>query len=391
MVKILKLFLLFLAISIVKAVPLTSRETGDKNELRKLRMKQFTRERLLSKRYQSVRNELDYQELLKNSEEPIEVEFNEINVRLPNNTIPLHYDIRVNTSNLHTGALDDQGNVRINIRTLERTNTITLHSTNLNFDFIFLFESNGRLLDFNPQFTNDNQTELLVITTPRHLEVGEEIVVDIGYTGNLRRDFRGLFQSFFVDPETNQQSWFASTNFLPVNARFAFPCYDEVRYRTTFQLSIIHHNSYHAISNMPVDVAVGSGEFVLTVFQQTPSMQTYLLTFTISRFGHVSNNNLNLPMSIYAQPAAISAGQANNSLLFAERTLRALEDLFQIPYSLPKSDMVGVNFGSVRRGAEYWGLISIVNNDLLQTNASDISAQNRREIQIAHEYSVSLC
>lgn len=168
-----------------------------------------------------------------------------------------------------------------------------------------------------------------------------------------------------------------------------FPCYDELRYRRPIVLQIRHHQSYNAISNMPVAELTADGEYVITAFEETPPIPTLTLAFTVSNFDFVENSDstTNVDFRVYARPEAIRLGQANDSLRLGERMLRAMVDIYQIPYTLPKSDQVAMpSFAFL--GVENWGLITHLENVLLQVN-NDSVAQRFREVRIGHEYSVN--
>lgn len=45
--------------------------------------------------------------------------------------------------------------------------------------------------------------------------------------------------------------WMIVSQLQPTAARYVYPCFDEPAMKATFNISIIHHPSYVALSNMP--------------------------------------------------------------------------------------------------------------------------------------------
>ncbi|KAG4071747.1 hypothetical protein HA402_011901 [Bradysia odoriphaga] len=308
---------------------------------------------------------------------------NNRNFRLPNNTEPVSYDIRLSTD-IHRGDFGFQGEVTIVIRALEATNSITLHSRQTIIERIDLFAPNGTLVQGNVPFTYDSEVEFLVIPVDNGLDAGEELSIDISYQGFLRSELMGFFRTSYYNPETDQDIWLATTQFQPINARQAFPCYDEVRYRRPIRLQIRHNRHYNAISNMPVSEQIENGEYITTVFEETPPIPVFVLAFTVSDFDFVELSNSDVDLRVYARPSAISAGQADDGLRLGEVMLRAIENLFGVSYTLPKSDQVAIpSFAS--DGALNWGLITHREDVILQ-QGNDTSAQRRRQFRVAHEY-----
>ena len=48
----------------------------------------------------------------------------------------------------------------------------------------------------------------------------------------------------------NNFRYYLATHMQPTYARKVFPCYDEPKFKSVFNLTIVHRKGYHAISNM---------------------------------------------------------------------------------------------------------------------------------------------
>ena len=79
----------------------------------------------------------------------------------------------------------------------------------------------------------------------------------------------------------------AATQFQPVSARTAFPCFDEPALRANFSTKISHTPGYFALTNMPniTTEYKADTKLIYNEFETTPSMPTYLLAFVVCDFG----------------------------------------------------------------------------------------------------------
>ncbi|KAJ8791257.1 hypothetical protein J1605_020697 [Eschrichtius robustus] len=129
----------------------------------------------------------------------------------------------------------------------------------------------------------------------------------------------------------------------PTFARNVFPCFDEPALKATFNITVIHHPSYVALSNMPKlgqseKEDVNGSKWTVTTFHTTPHMPTYLAAFAICDYEHVSRTERGKEIRIWARKEAIAAGNADFALNITGPIFSFLEDLFNISYPLPKTD-----------------------------------------------------
>lgn len=155
--------------------------------------------------------------------------------------------------------------------------------------------------------------------------------------------------------------WLASTQFSPIDARRAFPCFDRPDKKAKFQISVIRNESKKmSLSNMgSVYTSNPRPGFIQEDFEITPRMSTYLVAFIVSDLVlATSNTEIDAdvpPINIYTR------GEVSDMTEFAHRTtsdvLVFLNEYFNIRLNLPKIDMVAVpDFGF--SAMENWGLIT---------------------------------
>ncbi len=91
-----------------------------------------------------------------------------------------------------------------------------------------------------------------------------------------------------------------ATHFEPCYARMAFPCFDQPSVRTKFQVRVLAPPDLLVLSNMPLSSASPTEKFldknnseaqrVEWLFDWTPSISAYLLTWIIGVFDHLKKD-----------------------------------------------------------------------------------------------------
>jgi Peptidase M1 N-terminal domain len=120
-----------------------------------------------------------------------------ISYRLPNDTIPLHYDISLHTR-IDVPDFNFNGIVVIRLRCITATRTITLHSKQQTIISVTLQNANNQVIPTDMPM-QDPVTEFLEIrTTSQELQVGAEYTLRISYAAILRTDDEGFYRSSYL-------------------------------------------------------------------------------------------------------------------------------------------------------------------------------------------------
>lgn len=279
--------------------------------------------------------------------------------RLPNGTLPLHYNLTI-TTNIHLDSDTDPAKFKFNgkeiihlLATEDVNNEIVLHSHRLEIVECTLMTTSSSVIKWENEtrpWVYDEVKQFLIFTiaADEQLVQGDEYYLEINFEGNLEDNNEGFYRSSYVN-EDGKTVWLGTTQFAPTFARRAFPCYDEPGIRATMQLEINHHKSMDVVSNMPIAHSQHIDEDrIVTVFEPTPQMQTYLLAFLISNFKSVSKQVGDLtPQAVYARASAIQSRQCDFALDAGINTIAALEKYLNVSYPLPKLDQVALpDFGN---------------------------------------------
>lgn len=313
-----------------------------------------------------------------------------ISYRLPNDTVPLTYDIFLSTD-IHRGEFAFNGNTKVRFAVVETTNQVTLQYRQMQIHHVTLLNANNQIIQENVPWTQNATVEFLIITPNTPFIMGLEYYVHIFHSGIIRDDSLGWYRASYVNPQ-GERRWLATTQFQANEARHAFPCFDEPGRRSLFTVTIRHDASYIALSNMPEisRTLVPGTNYVITRFAETPSMQSYLVAFTVSDFIYVEEASVIPPQKIYAKRQSIVNGDGDMALDASVKIMAGFENYLQIPYSFPKMDQFACPdfaFGAM----ENWGL-AIYREPLLLFNKVVDRTRDQENIVtiVSHEFAVSL-
>uniref|UniRef100_A0A182IYB0 Aminopeptidase n=1 Tax=Anopheles atroparvus TaxID=41427 RepID=A0A182IYB0_ANOAO len=312
--------------------------------------------------------------------------------RLPNNTVPTHYTLHLDTD-VDRGIFDYTGKVQIRINVVEATDQIVLHSlrnviTNLQL------RNSAQLAVPVKGHEFDEEKEFLVINLGTVLQPNSgSYTLDIDFTNSIdRNDQSGFYRSSYTD-EQGVTRYHGLTQFESVDARTSFPCYDEPGIKTTYDISITCGTAYHARSNAPLlGIKLLPGGKKITTFATTPRMQTYLVAWLVSDFVYEREvlKQPQLAVSTWSKPS--SANLLSYSVDASVRFIRAMEEYFGELYTMSKIDNVAIKDGDYAAGAmENWGLVTyresaIFFNPETQTQSQQIGVVTIVGHEFTHQF-----
>ncbi|VDO31060.1 unnamed protein product [Haemonchus placei] len=173
--------------------------------------------------------------------------------------------------------------------------------------------------------------------------------IKIIYSGIISNTLFGLYQATYTDADGTVKIA-AATQHCPSDARRLVPCLDEPSFKASWTVTVIHPKGTKAVSNGIETNGKGevSGDWIISKFETTPRMSSYLLAVVVSEFDYIegfTKSGVRVSFSFHClQDAGI-------------RCLEFYENFFDIKFPLKKQDMVALpdfSFGAM----ENWGLIT---------------------------------
>lgn len=298
---------------------------------------------------------------------------------LPTNVKPLLYDL---TLEPFFDSFTYNGDLSIDLSVQEDTSSIVLNSLEIE---ISKAEVNGSAVS-KISYDEDKQTATFDLSGP--LTKGSNATLKLAFKGILNDKMAGFYRSSYKDDD-GQTKYLATTQMEPTDCRRAFPSFDEPSLKAKFSISLISDKSLAHLSNMDVKEVVDLPDSrKKTVFNTTPLMSTYLVAFIVGDLKYVENNTYRVPIKVWATPGSEHLGQYAADI--AAQTLAFFDKKFDIPYPLPKMDMVAIHDFSA--GAmENFGLVTYRNIALLldPKEANVNSKQQVTEVvmhELAHQW-----
>ncbi|XP_014847763.1 PREDICTED: leucyl-cystinyl aminopeptidase-like [Poecilia mexicana] len=299
-------------------------------------------------------------------------------LRLPRSIKPLSYDL---TFTPDLDRMTFTGKAAIKMSVLHNTNRIVLHAANLNITKATFKLDNGQASDVKV-LENIHQQQIAV-KFPEELKTNQQCVLTFEYNANLSHSYDGFYNSSYIDKLGNKRV-LAATQFEPLSARKAFPCFDEPSFKATFLIKINRKPSYMSLSNMPKarTTPLSSG-LEQDEFEKTNvNMSTYLVAFVVANFTSVSSSASGTQVSVYSVPDKTE--QTSFALDTASKLLQFYNEFFEIEYPLKKLDLVAIP-DFLAGAMENWGLITFRETTLLlDKNSSSLEKQVVASV-IAHE------
>lgn len=285
---------------------------------------------------------------------------------------PEHYDLSVTLNRIERTF---SGTVAIHGALAPNTDTLKLHAKDLTIQGVTL---DGK----EASFTLEPNDELHI----RHADLAEgKHIAVVTFSGAITNDMNGIYPCYFeVD---GQKQELLATQFESHYARQAFPCIDEPEAKATYTVTLQTEQEVTVLGNMPIHTQVTDGDMLVTTFEKTPRMSSYLVAWVVGALHKkTATTKSGVEVSVWATPAH-AASHLDFALDIATRTIDFFEEYFGVPYPLPKSDHVALPDFSA--GAmENWGLITYREIALLaDPKLATLSTKQNIALVVAHELS----
>ncbi|RYE03480.1 MAG: M1 family peptidase [Sphingomonadales bacterium] len=188
-----------------------------------------------------------------------------------------------------------------------------------------------------------------------------------------------------------EKEWYSWSQFESIDARAAFPSFDEPGYKTPFTVSITTKPGFVALSNAPeTGKATQVGNLVRHRFIATKPLPTYLIAFVTGPFVVAESMVAPTPQRKWPLPLRVvgtkpNAGQLKYALDESGKIVALLESYFNQPFPYPKLDQIG---SPVMPGAMENAGADIYGDEILFVDEKDSAPRKRTfGMVVAHELS----
>ena len=134
--------------------------------------------------------------------------------------------------------------------------------------------------------------------------------------------------------------WYAFTQFQAVDARFAFPCFDEPSFKFPYQMTLTVPAGVEAVTNTPIEKETRRDGGRTIVFRRTKPLPSYLLAIALGPLEFTPVSGTSIPTRIVTVKGKSHLTKA--VVAMTPPILAALERYFERRYPYEKLDLIAV-------------------------------------------------
>ncbi len=282
-------------------------------------------------------------------------------IRLGDAVIPRAQSLRLR---LDPFASTYTGSTRIELEVTRSTNVFSFHALPA-ISRATLLDASGRSRDF----TVARAADLATASFPSPLAPGR-YTLELDFTAAYESHAAGLYRVSRGDER------YLFTQFEQIEARRAFPCFDEPGFKLPWTLELEVPKDLLALANTPIAGESTQGSWRTVRFKTTPPLPSYLVALAVGPFDAVPIPGLSIPGRVITVKG--QGARAALAVATTPATLRALEAYFGRPYPFDKLDLIAVPdfaFGAM----ENPGAITYAEAALL-VDPQAVSLEDRRRL-----------
>ncbi len=296
-------------------------------------------------------------------------------LRLDDSVRPVRYAADLT---LDPGATAFSGSIHIDVDVAKPSSLIWMNGTDIQIEEATVM-AGGKTI---PAAVVPGGTDFLGLRLANDVPAGPATIA-IRYRGAIStKSSAGIFQSKDAGND------YLFTQFESIDARRAFPCFDQPGFKTPWRLTLHVKKDQRAFANTPMASETDeAGGMKKVEFAETKPLPSYLVAFAVGPFetvdGGAAGRN-HTPIRIIVPKG--KAGQAVYAAQITGQVLEELERYFGIAYPFPKLDAVAVPLTFGFGAMENAGFITYAQTIILADPAVDTDRRRRTYSSVAaHE------
>lgn len=297
---------------------------------------------------------------------------------LPQYVEPLHYDLR-----LRVNPAEDKftGFVKIDLDIKKPLREIWLHGQGIDAKYATLKSKQG---DIELSYQEMADSGVVRLEAERTV-LPQQAELEIEFSAPFDTKLAGLYKV------TEKGNPYVFTQFEPIDARKAFPSFDEPRFKVTFDVALEIKQQDKGFANTPqIKEELLPDGFKRLTFARTKPLPTYLVAFAVGDFDVVEYGDI-APSNVREQAIPLrgittkgKGEQFSYALANTASILATLEEYFGTPYPYEKLDLVAVP-DFIAGGMENVGLITYREQLILMGESPSFGQQRNFASIHAHE------